>query len=101
MHHYRCVRFWTHERRLSPANAQNGFDAERSWGRIGATMREEFQHREDLAHFGRLIHQQGFVSACDGNLSVRLDSNTILATPTSVSKGMMQPSDMVKVDMQG
>jgi L-fuculose-phosphate aldolase len=64
-------------------------------------MRAEFQHREDLVHFGRLIHQQGFVSACDGNLSVRLDSNTILATPTSISKGMMQPSDMVKVDMQG
>jgi len=54
-------------------------------------MRAEFQHREDLVHFGRLIHQQGFVSACDGNLSVRLDSNTVLATPTSVSKGMMRP----------
>src|SRR3954468_12693823 len=64
-------------------------------------MRAEHQHREDLVHFGRLIHQQGFVSACDGNLSVRLDSNTVLATPTSVSKGMMQPSDMVKVDLQG
>src|SRR6266446_1520629 len=64
-------------------------------------MKAEHQHREDLVHFGRLIHQQGFIAACDGNLSVRLDSNTVLATPTAVSKGMMQPSDMVKVDMQG
>jgi L-fuculose-phosphate aldolase len=64
-------------------------------------MRAEHQHREDLVHFGKLIHRQGFVSACDGNLSVRLDANTILATPTAVSKGMMQPCDMVKVDMQG
>src|SRR5437879_9729408 len=64
-------------------------------------MKAEHQHREDLVHFGKLIHQQGFIAACDGNLSVRLDSNTVLATPTAVSKGMMQPSDMVKVDMQG
>jgi L-fuculose-phosphate aldolase len=57
--------------------------------------------RQELAHFGRLIHQQGFVSATDGNLSVRLDENTVLATPTGMSKGMMAPEDMVLVDMGG
>src|SRR3954471_16843163 len=61
----------------------------------------ESQVREDLVRFGKLIHQQGFVSACDGNLSVRLDSHRILATPTGVSKGMMQTSDMVVVDLHG
>src|SRR4051812_34441409 len=64
-------------------------------------MSHEHQHREDLVHFGKLIHQQGFVSASDGNLSVRLDSNRILATPTGMSKGMMHTSDMVIVDMAG
>jgi len=55
----------------------------------------------DLVRFGRLIHQKNFVSASDGNLSIRLDANRILATPTAVSKGLMQPEDMVVVDMNG
>lgn len=63
---------------------------------------DSLQHvREQLVHFGKLIHQQGFVSSCDGNLSVRLEDNTILSTPTGISKGMMSPEDMVQVDMQG
>src|SRR3954467_5775331 len=64
-------------------------------------MSHEQQYREDLVQFGKLVHQQSFVSACDGNLSVRLDAHRILATPTGVSKGMMHPSDMVIVDMHG
>jgi L-fuculose-phosphate aldolase len=64
-------------------------------------MTYEHQHREDLVHFGKLIHQQGFVSSCDGNLSVRLDDERVLATPTGVSKGMMHTSDMVIVDLTG
>lgn len=59
------------------------------------------EHRQELVRFGALLHQNGLVSACDGNLSLRLDANTILTTPTSVSKGMMSPDDMVLVDMQG
>ena len=64
-------------------------------------MTHEHQHREDLVRFGKLVHQQGFVSACDGNLSVRLDADRILATPTGVSKGMMTTQDMVIVDLNG
>lgn len=56
---------------------------------------------EQLVHFGKLIHENGFVSATDGNLSVRLDSNRVLATPTGISKGMMAPEDMVVVDLHG
>jgi len=56
---------------------------------------------EQLVRFGKLIHDHGFVSATDGNLSVRLDANRVLATPTGMSKGMMSPEDMVVVDMQG
>jgi L-fuculose-phosphate aldolase len=57
--------------------------------------------REQLVQFGKLIHAQGFVSATDGNLSVRLDPERILATPTGMSKGMMTADDMVVVDPQG
>ncbi len=64
-------------------------------------MKSERQHREDIVRFGRMIHQKGFVAATDGNLSVRLDHDTVLSTPTGMSKGMMEPEDLVVVDMQG
>ena len=37
----------------------------------------------------------------DGNLSVRLDQNRILATPTSMCKSFINTSDLVIVDMAG
>jgi L-fuculose-phosphate aldolase len=56
---------------------------------------------EQLVFFGKLLHEKGFVSATDGNLSIRLDDGHILATPTAVSKGMMRARDMVVVDKTG
>lgn len=54
-----------------------------------------------LAFFGKLLHNRHYVSGCDGNLSVRLDANCILTTPTGFSKGWMEPRDMVIVDLEG
>ncbi len=62
-------------------------------------MKSERQHREDIVRFGKLLHHHGFVAATDGNLSVRLDQETVLTTPTGMSKGMMEPEDLVVVDM--
>jgi L-fuculose-phosphate aldolase len=59
------------------------------------------QHRNEMVYLGRMLHQRGYVAAMDGNLSVRLDENRILATPTSMCKSMMRASDMVIVDMEG
>src|ERR1700757_2600113 len=64
-------------------------------------MNSERQHREDIVRFGRLLHQRAYVAATDGNLSVRLDHETILSTPTGMSKGMLEPEDLVVVDMKG
>ncbi len=64
-------------------------------------MKTERQHREEIVRFGKLLHQAGLVAAMDGNLSVRLDNGTILCTPTLMSKGLMEPEDMVIVDQQG
>src|SRR5512142_2558467 len=64
-------------------------------------MKSERQHRDDVLRFGRLLHQRGYVAATDGNLSVRLDSDTVLITPTSMSKGLLEPEDLVLVDMKG
>ena len=64
-------------------------------------MPGERQHRREIVLFGGALHQRGYVAAMDGNLSVRLDDRHILATPTAMCKGMMKPSDLVIVDMDG
>lgn len=64
-------------------------------------MSSERKHRKEIVLYGRMLHERGFVAATDGNLSVRLNDGCILVTPTSMSKGMMRPSDMVVVDMNG
>lgn len=58
-------------------------------------------YRKQIVQFGRMLHEQGFVPAMDGNLSVRLDDGRILSTPTSICKGMMRPSDLVIVASDG
>ncbi len=64
-------------------------------------MPDQAQHRADVIQFGRLLHQKGYVAATDGNITVRLDSNSILSTPTGMSKGLMEPDDLVVVDLEG
>ena len=64
-------------------------------------MREETRYRQELVHFGKLLHDYGYVAATNGNLSVRLDSRSILITPTSICKGMMRPRDLIVVDKDG
>jgi L-fuculose-phosphate aldolase len=64
-------------------------------------MPGERKHREEIVHYGRMLHQRGFVAAMDGNLSVRLGEDRILVTPTGLSKGSMRPGDMVVVDKEG
>jgi L-fuculose-phosphate aldolase len=66
-----------------------------------AGMPSERQHRLAIVQFGRQLHYNRFVAATDGNLSVRLDENRLLVTPTCMSKGTMRPADMVIVDRNG
>ena len=61
----------------------------------------EKELRLDIVEVGRWVYQKGWVAANDGNISIRLDQGRILATPTGVSKGMMDPDDLIIVDMQG
>jgi L-fuculose-phosphate aldolase len=64
-------------------------------------MKSLLQHRHEIVHFGRLLHQTGLVAATDGNLSVRLGDSNFLCTPTLMSKGMMTAEDLVVVDALG
>ena len=61
----------------------------------------EISVRQEICRIGRMLHGRGYVAGCDGNISVRLSRNLVLCTPTSVSKGMMEPEDLVVVDING
>ena len=57
--------------------------------------------RRQIVEIGKLAYQKGWVAANDGNISVRLGPDRILATPTGVSKGMMEPDDLIICDGDG
>jgi L-fuculose-phosphate aldolase len=64
-------------------------------------LKSEREYREDIVEVGRLMFQKGWVAANDGNVSIRLDPDRILATPTGISKGRMQPDDLIVVGPHG
>lgn len=43
----------------------------------------------------------GWVAANDGNVSVRVSENEILATPTGISKSFITPEKLVLIDLDG
>ena len=63
--------------------------------------RTEEAFRADIVEVGRRMYARGYVASNDGNISIRLDDNTILTTPKSVSKGFMTADIMVVVDLDG
>lgn len=64
-------------------------------------MKTEREYRDDIVSVGRLVFQKGWVAANDGNISIRLDAGRVLATPTGICKGMMDPDDLILCDMKG
>ncbi len=61
----------------------------------------DHEQRQEIVRVGKMLHDKSFIAAGDGNISVRIDDYTILATPTCMSKGMMTAEDLVAVDMSG
>ena len=61
----------------------------------------EQEHREDLVRICRMVHDKGWVAMNDGNVSIRLDRERILCTPTAISKGLIEPDDLIICDMTG
>lgn len=54
-----------------------------------------------MIEIGKLMHQKGFVAAADGNLSIRLDRERVLVTPSGFSKGFLDVEQLLVVDMTG
>ena len=61
----------------------------------------EQEFRDDIVRTCRLMYEKGWVAANDGNVSIRLDDDRILCTPTAISKGMVEADDLIICDMAG
>lgn len=62
---------------------------------------DEAAARELIVRIGRMMYDRSLVVASDGNLSIRLDAERILATPTGVSKGRLSPDALAVVAPDG
>jgi L-fuculose-phosphate aldolase len=64
-------------------------------------MVAEYEIKKMICEIGKRIYNSGFVAANDGNITVKINDNELLSTPTGVSKGFMTPDMICKVNMKG
>ncbi len=64
-------------------------------------MVNEYEIKKEICEIGKRIYNRGMVAANDGNISVKLNDNEFLCTPTGVSKGFMTTDYICKVDANG
>lgn len=54
----------------------------------------------ELVKYSNKTYEKGFVSATDGNLSVRLDRNKIAITKSGINKSDVRERDIIIVDLE-
>ncbi len=59
------------------------------------------QIKPNLIEICHRLYAKGFVTATDGNVSARLENGNILATRSSINKGMATENDLVEVTLEG
>ena len=64
-------------------------------------MNSAYSLRKDICEVGHRVYQRGFVAANDGNISIRLEADRVLCTPTGVSKGYLNEDMLAICDMDG
>ncbi len=64
-------------------------------------MNAEHNLRQEIVRVGKLLYDRGLIVATDGNVSARLDANRILATPSGLCKGFVEPEQLIIVDLDG
>lgn len=57
--------------------------------------------KEMIISIGRRMYERGFVSANDGNITIRVGDAEVWVTPTGVSKGYLLPEMLIKMNFDG
>ncbi len=64
-------------------------------------MQDICEIKEQICDVCHKMWQLGWVAANDGNVSVRLEDGTFLATPTGISKSFITPEKLVLINDKG
>lgn len=64
-------------------------------------MKSEDELRKEIVSVCRKLHQYGYNTSIDGNVSVRLDEGLMLITPSGCSMNLVESQDIVLSDMDG
>lgn len=57
--------------------------------------------RVQIVQVCRRLYERGLIAGMEGNVSVRLESGTLLVTPAGMAKGELEPGDLVEVSLRG
>jgi L-fuculose-phosphate aldolase len=63
-------------------------------------FKDEEKARTEIIKVMRIITNQGLVRSNDGNISIRLDENHFLVTPSGLYKMTMEPDDLIVINWQ-
>jgi ribulose-5-phosphate 4-epimerase/fuculose-1-phosphate aldolase len=61
----------------------------------------EARAREEICRVGKSLFERGYVHGTAGNISVRLDDESFLITPTDACLGFLDPASLSRVDVDG
>ncbi len=64
-------------------------------------QKTESQYRNDIIEICKRVYRNGWVASNDGNISIKIGPDSVLCTPTGMSKGYLTTDQLVKVDMNG
>lgn len=71
-----------------------------NWASVNSLINEP-ELRQRICEIGKLMHTKNFVASGDGNISVRLDKDRVLITPSGFSKGFLDPDQLLVIDIDG
>lgn len=61
----------------------------------------EAERRLAIVECGRVCYERRLMTSNDGNISVRLDEDRLLITPSGLSKGRLRPEDILVIGLDG
>ena len=59
------------------------------------------EKRKELCWIAKQLYDRNLVSGTDGNISMRIDGNSMLITPSGINKGMLMPSMLLLQNFDG
>ncbi len=64
-------------------------------------MQTEPEIRQDLSRIAKKLYDKGLVAGTNGNISVRIDTDVLLASPLGVSLGALNSEQLIKTNLRG